>query len=58
MLKKYGGYALVAALVLAVLAGLFPSLEKDWVRVLLYQIQSLGKQTHWHVSRLALPNMV
>ena len=35
MLKKYGGYALIAAIALAVLVGLVPSLDKNWVRVVL-----------------------
>jgi hypothetical protein len=35
MLKEYGGYALLAALGLAVVVGLVPSLDADWVRVLL-----------------------
>jgi len=35
MLKKYGGYALLVAIALAVVVGLIPSLERDWMRVVL-----------------------
>ena len=35
MLQKYSGYALLVALGLAVLVGLVPSLDANWVRVVL-----------------------
>jgi hypothetical protein len=35
LLKKYGGYALLAAIALAVVVGLVPSLNDSWVRVAL-----------------------
>jgi hypothetical protein len=42
MIKKYGAYALLAGLVIAVLVGIFPQLESDWVTVLLVILGLVG----------------
>jgi hypothetical protein len=42
MLKKYGAYALIAGLAIAVLMGLFPRLESEWARVALVVLGLVG----------------
>ena len=42
MIKKYGAYALLAGLIIAVLVGVFRRLESDWVMVLLVILGLVG----------------
>jgi hypothetical protein len=42
MIKKYGAYALLAGLVIAVLVGVFPQLESDWITVALVILGLIG----------------